>query len=307
MSLRRTTGRRSLENGRAIGGAGFEGRRPGEDEALQSARCATIRLPSTRVRYSTTALAVHSSPTKSHLPAIWCFCKSAEYHRTVRRIDQKLNVTNGYLGQGSLRPRTLAAESPPRNTPTASRNPTATTPRQWLFKGHPKGSTDPLQVAVARLLGYRWPDQEPDDLDAMADKDGIVPIPAYGASRPPPIDCVRSCEPPSGRNGLRRAGQAADRGRGQAGHVARRLAPQQLLRAALQAVPPPSLHLAHLGRTQGRLCLPGELPQARPRTARNPDVLLPPGLDQRPGRRGEGEQDGGRSSPQRRPGVAGEA
>ena len=27
-------------------------------------------------------------------------------------------------------------------------------------------SRNPLQVAVARLLGFRWPDQEPDDLDA---------------------------------------------------------------------------------------------------------------------------------------------
>ena len=26
----------------------------------------------------------------------------------------------------------------------------------------PAESTDPLQVAVARLLGYSWPDQEPD-------------------------------------------------------------------------------------------------------------------------------------------------
>lgn len=57
-------------------------------------------------------------------------------------------------------------------------------PTQWLFKGHPKGSTDPLQVAVARLLGYRWPDQEPDNLDALADSDGIVPIPAVRAEAP---------------------------------------------------------------------------------------------------------------------------
>jgi len=35
-----------------------------------------------------------------------------------------------------------------------------------------------LQVAVARLLGYRWPEQEGDDLPAHADADGIVPLPA---------------------------------------------------------------------------------------------------------------------------------
>ena len=30
-------------------------------------------------------------------------------------------------------------------------------PTQWLFHGRPEPSTSPFQVAVARLLGYRWP------------------------------------------------------------------------------------------------------------------------------------------------------
>jgi hypothetical protein len=33
-----------------------------------------------------------------------------------------------------------------------------------------------LQVAVARLLNYRWPDQRPDDLDQFADSDGIAAL-----------------------------------------------------------------------------------------------------------------------------------
>jgi hypothetical protein len=37
---------------------------------------------------------------------------------------------------------------------------------------------------VARLLGYRWPDQESDELDALTDKDGIVPIPAVRGESP---------------------------------------------------------------------------------------------------------------------------
>ena len=28
---------------------------------------------------------------------------------------------------------------------------------QWIFHGHPAESDQSLQVAVARLLGYRWP------------------------------------------------------------------------------------------------------------------------------------------------------
>ena len=61
-------------------------------------------------------------------------------------------------------------------------------PTQWLFKGDIATSIDSLQVGVARLIGYRWPDQEPDGVDALADADGIVPIPA-----------VRSDDPAAGR------------------------------------------------------------------------------------------------------------
>ena len=74
----------------------------------------------------------------------------------------------------------VAAEEYPQGLP----KPFSNDPTQWLFNGHPKGSTDPLQVAVARLLGYRWPDQEPDDLDAIADKDGIVPVSAARGEQP---------------------------------------------------------------------------------------------------------------------------
>src|SRR5262249_12066443 len=50
---------------------------------------------------------------------------------------------------------------------------------QWLFEGRPGRSTAPLQVAVARLLGYRWPEQsESDNLDGYADVDGIVCLPS---------------------------------------------------------------------------------------------------------------------------------
>ena len=41
-----------------------------------------------------------------------------------------------------------------------------------------------LQVAVARLLGYRWPDQEPDDFGELADDDGIVALPSVRGETP---------------------------------------------------------------------------------------------------------------------------
>jgi hypothetical protein len=37
---------------------------------------------------------------------------------------------------------------------------------------------------VARLLGYRWPEQEPDGLDELADPDGLVPLVSVGGERP---------------------------------------------------------------------------------------------------------------------------
>ena len=66
-------------------------------------------------------------------------------------------------------------------------------PTQWLFNGHPKGSTQPL--ATARLLGYLWPRQtgssfpdcpalDPDGLESFADEDGIVCLPPLTREQP---------------------------------------------------------------------------------------------------------------------------
>lgn len=92
----------------------------------------------------------------AHLPAIWCFCSSPEYNEAVRRIDQKLNVTNATLVKVPFdlaHWQQVAAERYPNGLP----KPYSDDPTQWLFHGHPVPATDPLQVAVARLLGYRWP------------------------------------------------------------------------------------------------------------------------------------------------------
>jgi REP element-mobilizing transposase RayT len=111
----------------------------------------------------------------THLPAIWCFCSSPDYNEAVRRIDQKLNVTNATLVKVPFdldHWTKVAAEKYPNGLP----KPYTDDPTQWIFHGHPCGSviwnektkrleaaatlrTDEtvLQVAVARLLGYRWP------------------------------------------------------------------------------------------------------------------------------------------------------
>jgi len=126
------------------------------------------------------------------IPAIWCFCSSPEYHEAVRRIDQKLNVTNATLVKVPFdleRWQKVAAERYPNGLP----KPYSDDPTQWIFHGHPAQSDAPLQVAVARLLGYRWPAElDPqmelsdesrawvkrcDELLAFSDDDGIICIP----------------------------------------------------------------------------------------------------------------------------------
>jgi hypothetical protein len=85
----------------------------------------------------------------------------------------------------------VAAEKYPDGLP----KPYSNDPTQWLFNGHPKDSDAPLQVAVARLLGYRWPRQTgsefpdcpalgPDGLEPFADADGIVCLPAIHREQP---------------------------------------------------------------------------------------------------------------------------
>lgn len=144
------------------------------------------------------------------LPAVWCYCSSSDYNEEVRRIDQKLNVTNATLVKipFDLDHWTKVAEE---KYPNGLPKPYTDDPTQWIFHGHPCGSviwneeqkwtahaplrTDDsvLQVAVARLLGYRWPaeldanmelaDEQREwvkscaSLASYADDDGIVCIP----------------------------------------------------------------------------------------------------------------------------------
>jgi restriction-modification enzyme MmeI-like protein len=115
------------------------------------------------------------------LPAVWAFCSSPEFNLAVRRIDQKLSVATATVTQVPFdlaRWREAAEQAGPLSAPCSD------DPTQWLFRGRPEVATAPLQVAVARLAGYGWPEQEQDDLDLLADADGIVCLPSV-AGEPP--------------------------------------------------------------------------------------------------------------------------
>jgi hypothetical protein len=120
----------------------------------------------------------------SDLPGMWAFAASPVFRRALKDIDQSIKVTCKTLVKVAFDRahwNEIASTEFPNGLPT----PTSIEPNQWLFDGNPYLSTVPLQVGIARLLGYRWPRQtgstcldcpvlESDGLDTHADADGIV-------------------------------------------------------------------------------------------------------------------------------------
>jgi N-6 DNA Methylase len=120
--------------------------------------------------------------SQDDLPAIWSYCSSPEFAAEVRRLDQQLKLTTKTLLQVPFdldRWRKIAEEADPIEEPSSD------DPTQWLFQGRIELSSAPLQVAVARLLGYRWPDQaESDEVNSFTDADGIVSLPSVAGELP---------------------------------------------------------------------------------------------------------------------------
>lgn len=147
---------------------------------------------------------------KSIIPAVWSYVQFKEFYNNVRSIDQSLKVTAATLVKVPFdldHWTKVAAEKYPNGLP----QPYSDDPTQWIFHGHPCGSviwdkntkwtahgtlrTDDtvLHVAVARLLGFRWPAELDPDMEladeqrewvnrcgsllSFADEDGIVCIP----------------------------------------------------------------------------------------------------------------------------------
>lgn len=161
---------------------------------------------------------------RMHLPALWALCSNRGFAESVRSINSKVNVTPGSFGYVPFdldRWKQIAAEQYPRGLP----EPYSDDPTQWIFHGDPCRSvvwneetkrTDHgppridaavLHVAVARLLGHRWPTELDPDMrlapqqrevtddcrafDDFADPDGIVCLPAV-RGEPPAADRLRS-------------------------------------------------------------------------------------------------------------------
>ena len=182
-------------------------------------------LPVTRYtgEYFDNNVAVLTVNDQRYLPAVWCFCSASDYAAGIGEIDQAPKVTNANLVEVPFDLsywQEVATEEYPNGFP----EPYSDDPTQWLFHGHPCGSVvwgeeskwtahgplradaSVLHVAVARLLGYRWPAElDPEmrlaaesrewvehcrELDGFADADGIVCLQA-AAGEPPAADRLR--------------------------------------------------------------------------------------------------------------------
>lgn len=145
------------------------------------------------------------------LTSLWCFLSSTEFSKEVRKLDTKVGVTPATLAKVPFDNKywdELAVIRFPNGLPKPFTNDVT----QWIYHGHPCGAvvwseemkwttngslrTDQtvFQVAVARLLGYRWPAELDPNMELadeqrewvnrcesllpFADKDGIVCIPS---------------------------------------------------------------------------------------------------------------------------------
>lgn len=151
------------------------------------------------VFHSLSPVIVPKSP-KNRL-AVAAFCLSDEFVEQVRSTKLALNLSNGYLEKLPFDLdywQRVAAKKYPDGLP----EPESDDPTQWVFHGYPYEASEDtmLHVAVARLLGYRWPAELDDkmrlskraralvkkcaELAKFADKDGIVCIPAVRGEDP---------------------------------------------------------------------------------------------------------------------------
>lgn len=133
------------------------------------------------------------------LPALWSYATSKEFREGIKQLDTKVGVTPATFLEvafDSVRWQSAALEEFPNGIPDPSSNDTT----QWLFHGHPQPSDVPLQVAVARLVGYRWPAEidasmeladeartwaaHCDKLAEHTDDDGILCLPSVRGEPP---------------------------------------------------------------------------------------------------------------------------
>jgi len=140
-------------------------------------------------------VAVISPKNADNIAAVWSMCLAPGYSDAVKKLESGIKANSATV---SKVPFSLPAwaDVAEQQYPHGLPKPYSNDPTQWIFHGHPQPSTDPLQVAVARLLGYTWPAETDEEMElsdeahawiarsktlsSHADNDGIVCIPPVG-------------------------------------------------------------------------------------------------------------------------------
>lgn len=135
-----------------------------------------------------------TSSTQTEIPIelIWEFCQSETFKENIRKLNTKVIIPTGVVGNVNFKVSDWEIKSQEKY-PNGLPKPYSDDPTQWIFHGHPAHSDKPLQVAVARLLGYRFPAEldaemelsdearalveQSKELLPFADEDGIVCLP----------------------------------------------------------------------------------------------------------------------------------
>ena len=166
-----------------IRGTAFRNR---DGVAITQAGSLTSGLYSGELFDNNTVVLVAKNPKDS--PALIHFALSDQFVLSVRLIDSNVRVADKTMLKVPFNLehwRQVAEEAGPLPDPSSD------DPAQWFFVGRPELSKAPLQGAVGRLVGYRWPQQaDSDDIDAFVDTDGIVCLPSV-ASEAPAADRVQ--------------------------------------------------------------------------------------------------------------------
>lgn len=132
------------------------------------------------------------------LPALMAYCASDEYTNAVHEVDRRICVANTALTRVPFDVERWSAEAAVK-FPAGLPELYSDEPTQWVFHGHPRASTNPLQVAVMRLLGYQWPAETEttikvsesarewisrcESLSQHVDDDGIICLPPIRGER----------------------------------------------------------------------------------------------------------------------------
>jgi len=162
-------------------------------------------------------IAVITPKEEGNLAPLFTYIESDNFRQDVRKVNPNLAVSNSVLSQVHFDIGFWNKEAKKRY-PNGLPDPYTFDPAQWIFHGHPCASVvwddeaktttigelreddTVLQVAVARLLGYRWPAELDTKMelapemrqiiaqnkvfDDLVDDDGIVCIPAIRGEKP---------------------------------------------------------------------------------------------------------------------------